>query len=108
MKVAIAVTPDGMVGGGWGKARDVALATVENGAIQDWHVEHVEWDRLHDEGGEGQHHARIARFLLDHQVNQVITGHMGPGMEHMLGRMGIQIVTGVTGPAKDVVLQHAR
>lgn len=106
MVVAVSLTPDGMVGGGWGRAHEVALATIEEGAIQQWEVFPVAWDRLHDEAGEGQHHARIARFLLDHHVNRVITGHMGPGMERMLREMGIQAITAVRGPARDAVLQY--
>jgi predicted Fe-Mo cluster-binding NifX family protein len=107
MVVAVAVTPEGTVGGGWGRASRVALASVEDGAISAWQEVEVGWDRLHDEGGEGTHHARIARFLIDHHVQRVICGHMGPGMQRMLARMGIDAVVGESGPARQAVARHA-
>ncbi|MCY0897443.1 MAG: hypothetical protein OWU33_00670 [Firmicutes bacterium] len=109
MVVAIAVTDNEDVGGGWGRARNVAIATVDpNGEIRSWEVHAVHWDELHDSGGEGQHHARIARFLLDHQVQRVIAGHMGPGMVHMLEKMNIDVVVDVHGSAREAALKYGR
>ena len=78
MIICTPVTPDGQTGGGWGKAHRVALATVADGAITDWQEIDVGWDTAHDEGTEGSHHARIARFLIENHVDVVVTGHMGP------------------------------
>lgn len=109
MVVALPVTEDGQVGGGWGRARDVAIAQVEvHGRIERWETFHVGWDQAHDQDGEGQHHARIARFLLDHQVQRVVTGHMGPGMLHMLERMSIAVVQNASGPAQEAATQYGR
>ena len=63
MIVCITVSEDGRAGGGWGRAHRVALATTSAGAITDWREVEVGWDAAHDEGTEGSHHARIARFL---------------------------------------------
>ncbi len=100
MIVCIPVTPDGQVDHGWGRASRVAVAHVSNGAIERWEEFDVGWDRLHDEGTEGGHHARIARFLTDHGVEQVAAGHMGPPMQKMLGKMGITVRLGVAGDAR--------
>ena len=104
MIVCIPVAPDGSVGHGWGRAARVALARVEAGAIAAWDEHDVGWDALHDEGTEGGHHARIARFLTDHGVETVVAGHMGPPMAQMLGRMGIAVRLDAEGDARAAVV----
>lgn len=69
-----------------------------------WEEFDVGWGTLHDAGTEGSHHARIARFLLDHEVEAEVAHHMGPGMEHMLGKMGLTVRLGETGDAKDAAV----
>jgi len=109
MVVCMPVTGDGHVGDGWGRAHDVAVAKIgTTGEVLVWEEFNVRWDVAHDEGGEGQHHARIARFLMEHEVKRVISGHMGPGMEHMLEKMSIGTVLGVHGSAREVASQHGR
>lgn len=90
------------VGAGWGKAPRVAVATVEGGTVTSWEEHEVRWDLAHDEGTEGSHHARIVRFLREHGVEVVVTGHMGPPMARMLTTMGIRAVTGVAGDAREI------
>lgn len=97
--VLLTLRPDGSVGGGLGRAPLVAVATVDDAAIVDWQEHPVGWDVAHDEGTEGAHHARIVRFLKEHQIDVVATGGCGPGMARMLGTMGIRLVTGVEGDA---------
>lgn len=92
MKVCVPVTGDGRVDPRWGRADRVAVADVADGEIRDWQEFDVGWGALHGQGTEGAHHARIARFLRDHQVEVVAVGHVGPGMERMLGSMSIRIV----------------
>ncbi len=106
MIVCMPVQANGQVGDGWGRAHDVAVARVEGSEVQDWTEYPVRWDELHDQGGEGQHHARIARFLMDHGVERVISGHMGPGMKHMLDKMNISTVLDVRGEARDIARQY--
>lgn len=96
------------VGGGWGRAQRIGIATVVDGAVTDW-VEHdVRWDLAHDEGSEGSHHARVVRFLMENGVEVVATGHMGPPMARMLGTMGIRAVTGVSGDPRQVAVAAAQ
>ena len=104
MNVCIPVTPEGSVGGGWGRAARVAVARVDGGRIVGWTEVDVRWDALHDEGTEGGHHARIARFLIDQGVQVVVAGHMGPPMATMLERMGIAVHLDATGDARSAVL----
>jgi len=103
MRVCIPVTPDGQVGGGFGRAAQVAIATVEDGAVTAWDELPVAWDVLHDTTTEGGHHARVARFLMDHAIELVVVGHMGESMRHMLDRMGLAVRTGATGDAREAV-----
>ena len=97
--VAVALAGD-QVGGGWGRAPQVAIAQVDGGTIRRWDVQDVRWDVAHDEGGEGAHHARIVRFLREHGVEVVVTGHMGPPMAHTLAKLGVRTVLGATGAAR--------
>lgn len=104
--VCIPVDANGLVDPRWGRAARVAVAEIRDGQVQSWTEYPVEWDRLHDAGEEGQHHARIARFLIDHKVTRVIAHHMGPGMAHMLDRMGINVSLNAEGNARDALLSH--
>lgn len=107
MIVCVTVTPDGQVGGGWGRAPRVAVATLEAGRITSWTEHDTAWDVLHDVGTEGGHHARIARFLQEHGVQVVVAGHMGPPMQQMLMKMRIVARLGVTGDARSAVEAQA-
>ena len=104
MKVCLAVTSDGQLGPRWGRAERVAVVDVDGGAISSWQEFDVGWDRLHDVGAEGQHHARLARFLQEHGVQAVVAHHVGPGMQQMLGKMGIALHAAAAGRASDAVL----
>jgi predicted Fe-Mo cluster-binding NifX family protein len=107
MNVMTTLAPGGTVGGGLGRASQVALATVTDGRIDAWEEVPVGWDRLHDEGTEGSHHARIATFLKEHDVEVVVTGHAGPGMQRMLGTMGLRLVMGGRGDAREAAVEAA-
>ena len=109
MVLCMPIAMNGQLGGGWGRAHDVVVAQVsESGDITQWEPVTVRWDELHDEGGEGQHHARIAKFLMEHHVKRVIAGHMGHGMHHMLGKMGIDVVVDVSGDARELAQRYGR
>ena len=107
MIVMTTLAEGGTVGGGLGRASHVALAAVEGGEIRSWEEHEVAWDRLHDEGTEGSHHARIVTFLRDHKVEVVVAKGIGEGMQRVLGNMGIRPVLGAQGDAHDAVLQAA-
>lgn len=104
MIVCVPITEDGQVGGGFGRASRVAVADVAGGEVGSWAEYDVGWDRLHDEGGEGAHHARIVRFVREHEVTAVVTRHMGPGMQHTLAKMRVAVHLGADGAARTAVL----
>jgi predicted Fe-Mo cluster-binding NifX family protein len=108
MIAAIALSLEGSAGQGWGRAPRVAVARVEDGRIDTWAEYAVGWDVLHDQGTEGGHHARIARFLNEHGVELVVAGHMGQPMVEMLGRMNIGVRLGIGGDARAAVLAATR
>lgn len=82
----------------------VAVATREDdGHISDWGVHPVGWDVAHDEGTEGSHHARIVRFLRENGVEAVVVDHMGQGMQHTLGKMGIPVLPALSQDAREAV-----
>ena len=104
MIVCVPVTITGEIDPRWGRARRVAIADVRDGAIAAWEEVDVGWDTLHDEGTEGGHHARVARFLHDHRVEVVVADHMGDPMVNMLDRMRIGVRLGAGGDARLAVL----
>ena len=85
----------------------MAIATAEKGAITGWEEFDVSWDTLHDTGSEGTHHARVARFLREHQVDTVLAHHMGEGMARILGKMGVTVHLGLVGDARRAVTAAA-
>ena len=100
MRVCVPITADGQVDPRWGRADCVAVADVADGEIRDWQEFAVAWGTQHDQGTEGAHHARVARFLRDNQVQAVAAEHVGPGMQRMLGSMTIRVGTGLGGDAR--------
>ena len=104
MIVCAPITPDGQIDPRWGRADWIAVADVTDGAVTSWNPVEVSWSRLHDEGSSARHHARVARFLLDHQIEAVIASHVGDGMVRMLATMKIQLLTGAEGDARSAVV----
>jgi predicted Fe-Mo cluster-binding NifX family protein len=107
MRVCVPITADGQVDPRWGRAGRVAVADVTEGEIRSWEEFTVGWGPLHDQGTEGAHHARVARFLRDNQVQAVAVHHVGPGMQRMLDSMSVRIVTGLGGNARSAALAAA-
>lgn len=104
MIVAVPVTDDGQVDRRWGKARQVAIATVVDGEIKDWTIHETNWDRLHDEGHHGAHHARVVRFLRDNNVEAVVIDHAGASMLNTMTKMRLTITLDASGPARAAAL----
>ena len=99
--VCVPVTVSGQLDPRWGRADRVAVATVSQNGVEAWTELDVGWGTLHDSGTEGSHHARIAQFLREHDVEAVAAHHMGPPMAHMLEKMGLSVRLGETGSARE-------
>ena len=102
------VTSEGMIDHGWGRAERVALADVVDGEIVSWREVEVSWNRTHDEGTPGSHHARVVTFLRDQHVEAVVVNHMGDGMARSLATMGLPVHLGAAGDARASVLDAAQ
>jgi len=100
LRVCVPITTEGQVDPRWGRADRVAVANVVDGQIAGWQEFTVAWGTLHDEGTEGAHHARVARFLRDNQIQAIAVHHVGPGMQRMLGSMAIRVVDDLGGDAR--------
>lgn len=87
----------------WGRADWVAIADVVDGEIAGWQEIEVSWSRLHDEGAPGSHHARVVKFLREHDVEAVVANHIGDGMVRMLDTMQVPVHLGAAGDAKSAV-----
>ena len=107
MKIAVPIIHDGgadpVIDHRWGRADWVAVADVIDGGISNWQEIEVSWDKLHDEGTHGSHHARISKFLTSNGITMVVADHMGEGMLRMLDTMKITIALDASGPAKAAV-----
>jgi predicted Fe-Mo cluster-binding NifX family protein len=115
MIIAVNLAGD-LVGTGLGRAHTVAVADVQDDQIQSWNPVEVRWDLSHDQpalavgapaGSHGSHHARIVTFMRAHQVEAVVTGHVGPPMAHTLSLMGLRVVQGASGDARQAALAAA-
>lgn len=104
MIVCAPITRDGLIDPRWGRADWVAVADVTDGKIANWKEIEVSWNKLHDEGTEGSHHARVVKFLREHNVEAVVAHHMGDGMVRMLDTMGLPVHMGAAGDARAAVL----
>ncbi|MBI1349672.1 MAG: hypothetical protein GC156_00970 [Actinomycetales bacterium] len=105
--VCIPVTPEGLVGHSWGKAPTVAVAKVSEGEIVDWEIHDVAWDVSHDAGPHGSHHGRLVRFLQDHDVTDVVAGHVGEPMQNTLAKLGVGVHLGAQGDARRACIDAA-
>ncbi|GAA2183296.1 hypothetical protein GCM10009785_26270 [Brooklawnia cerclae] len=108
MILTVPVTPEGDVDPRFGRAPAMAVATVEDGVVAEWQVHEVGWDVLHDEGSEGQHHARVVRFMRDNKVERVLLMGAGPGMLRTLDKLGLSLVQVPRMDAREAVLAAAR
>jgi predicted Fe-Mo cluster-binding NifX family protein len=108
VKIAVPIIHDGnaepVIDHRWGRADWVAIAEVNNDQISSWDEIEVSWDKLHDEGTHGSHHARISKFLTANGITMVVADHMGEGMLRMLDTMKITIALDAEGSAKEAVL----
>ena len=79
-RVCVPITESGEIDGHWGRAPRVAIADVEGGVVKSWQEFEVGWGDLHETDTEGGHHARIARFLGEHEAE--IRSGAGDGAGH--------------------------
>lgn len=107
--VCIAVNvAGGEVGGGLGRARTMAVATL-NAAdeIVEWREFPVGWDILHEQGSHGSLHAVIVGFMRDHDIAAVVSGHMGPPMVNTMMKVGV-LPLSATGDARSAASDAAK
>lgn len=107
--VHIAVNVAGSeVGGGLGRARTMAVATL-NAAdeIVEWREFPVGWDILHERGPHGSLHAVIVGFMRDHDIAAVVSGHMGSPMVNTMMKLGVLPLC-ATGDARSAARDGAK
>lgn len=107
--VHIAVNVAGSeVGGGLGRARTMAVATL-NAAdeIEEWQEFPVGWDVLHEREPHGSLHAVIVGFMREHDITAVVSGHMGPPMVNTMMKLGV-LPLSATGEARNAARDAAK
>lgn len=103
VKFLIPVTENGEVDGGFGKAYRVAVGVFDGSEITEWNEEVVDWRTAHDEGTHGSHHARIVKYLREHEVTHVLTGHMGESMQNTISKLQLELKLNLSGDARTAV-----
>ena len=104
MIACVPVQSDGTVDPRWGRADRLAVAEVKDGRLLAWEEFQVDWSVRHDEGSSARHHARVARFLLEHHVGAVVAHHVGEGMVRQLATMKVALHLDAEGDARAAVL----
>ena len=94
MKIAVTYE-NGNVYGHFGHTEAFKLYEVENGAVKSAEVVPTM----------GSGHGALAGFLMDHGVNSLICGGIGPGAQIALAQAGIQLYAGCTGSADERVAE---
>ena len=61
---------------------------------------------IRDRGTEGRHHARIVRFLREHDVVACVATHAGMGMQRTLAAMKVPLLPATLPRARESV-EHA-
>jgi predicted Fe-Mo cluster-binding NifX family protein len=107
MIVCVPLTSQGWIDPRWGRADRVAVAKLHADEFESWQEFDVGWGHIHDSGSESAHHARIARFLREQRVQVVVADHMGPPMQDMLRKMGIEVYLDASGSARQAALEVA-
>ncbi|MCL5101992.1 MAG: hypothetical protein M1544_01380 [Candidatus Marsarchaeota archaeon] len=74
---------------GVGRAPKVAIIKESNGKVESIEEIDVKWGESHEREQEGLHHASIAKFIKEHNVNEVVAAGAGPNMQGMLGRLKV-------------------
>ncbi len=104
MRIATPVDANGQTGSHWGRSHWVAVSEVVDGSIESWDVIEVGWDTSRQSGSHAQHHANVARFLKEHQIEAMVVMMVGGGMRKMMDTMGIRELRASEGDAKASVL----
>jgi predicted Fe-Mo cluster-binding NifX family protein len=108
MVVCVPVIHGNSIDPRWGRAERLAIAEVEAGTITRWQELDVAWGTVRNTGSERAHHARVARFIKEHNVETVLAHHMGDDMQRILGRMGVTVHLGASGDARQAVMAIAQ
>ncbi|WP_066174411.1 NifB/NifX family molybdenum-iron cluster-binding protein [Bacillus marinisedimentorum] len=112
MRIAVAVTPDGMVNAHFGRTATLALVDVENGEVARWNEIDAPFAAMHGEHGhhEGGHHHHPANhqdtikdFLLEQNVDVVFVHHAGRGLHKVMNETDMKVMTGADGSAREAV-----
>lgn len=94
MKIAVTYE-NGNVYGHFGHTEAFKLYEIENGAVKSAEVVPTM----------GSGHGALADFLMDHGVNCLICGGIGPGAQIALAQAGIQLYAGCMGSADERVAE---
>ncbi|MGC8647831.1 MAG: NifB/NifX family molybdenum-iron cluster-binding protein [Candidatus Micrarchaeia archaeon] len=93
-KIIMAVIDESGMLTGIGRAPRVAIIHEKDGKVEKIEEIDVGWDKAHETEQEGLHHATVAKFIMQHKVNEIIASGAGPDMRKMLERLGMKIRIG--------------
>lgn len=103
MTIAIPVTADGAVFSRLGKAPIIATCDMRDGEISGWTEHAVGWDQTYGVDVMGAHHARVMRFVQDHEVTTVVAADVCDNMRRSLAAKGVTVHSDQSGDARAAV-----
>lgn len=90
-RICIPLDGHGGVAPRLGQAPIVAVCRVDDGVITSW-VEHpVRWDTTYGVDVPGVHHPRVVRFMLEHEVNDVVANAVCDSVQRALDTNGVNV-----------------
>jgi predicted Fe-Mo cluster-binding NifX family protein len=102
--IAIPVTTDGAVFERLAKAPVAVTCVLRDGQIVDWTEHAVGWDQTYGVDVMGNHHARVMRFMQEHDVTDVVAADVCDNMRRSLEAKGVVLHADFAGDARTAVI----
>lgn len=101
--IAIPITVDGAVFERLAKAPLVATCVLRDGEVVDWTEHAVGWDQTYGVDVMGNHHARVMRFMQEHNVTDVVAADVCDNMRRSLEAKDVTLHADFAGDARAAV-----
>lgn len=86
-----------------GQAPAVVVCRVDDGAVTAWTEHPVRWDTTYGVDVPGVHHPRVVRFMLEHEVSDVVVDTVCDSVQRALDSKGVRVHTSHLGDARRAV-----
>lgn len=106
--ICIPLDAQGRVAPRLGQARAVATCRIDDGVVSKWTEHPVGWDNTYGVDVLGVHHPRVVRFMVDHEITDVIADAVCESVKRALASSDVSVHTKYMGEAVAAVGAFAR